>query len=71
LCVFENHAKKMNTTKLHASAVLYLDKAQRYTLDRRLDGLKNWFDVKYRIPISVLQSHGLVTTATDWPVLVI
>ena len=36
-------------------------------MDVRLDGFKTWSDVvKYRTPISNLESCGLVTTATQW-----
>jgi len=57
----------MNTTKLHAPAVLYREQTQQWTLDMRLDGFKTWSDVvKYRTPISILVSCGLVTTATQW-----
>ena len=69
--VTKNHAKEINTTKLHAPAVLYQEQTQQCTLDMRFDGFKTCLDVvKYRTQISLLQSCGLVTTATDAPVLV-
>ena len=61
----------MNTTKLHAPVALYQEQTQQCTLDMSLNEFKTWLDVvKYRTPISTLQSCGLVTTATDSPVLV-
>jgi len=61
----------MNTTKFHGPAVLYQEQTQQFTLDMRLDAFKTWLDVvKYRTPISILQSCGLVTTTTDPSVLV-
>jgi hypothetical protein len=66
LFVIKNHAKEMNTNKLHAQAVLYLEQTQHGRLDTRLDGFKTWLDVvKYRTPISILHSWALVSTATD------
>jgi len=61
----------MNITKLHAPAGLYQEQTQQYKLNMRLDGFKTWLDViKYRTPISILESCSLATTATDSRVLV-
>jgi hypothetical protein len=69
LFVIKNHAKEMNTTKLHTPAVSYQEQTQQCPLDMWLDEFQTWLDVvKYRTPIPILQSCGLVTTATESPV---